>query len=236
MESSTVDLKAQRREHLKETLLGSQEGRLLMLGVAVAFAHACWLIIKLLVAPQEAQALIGVTIAAVVGGRAAGLVSGYSLGLGSGTIIPIVMIVETVFVLTFYPLFVFSWRHIVVVPRLKKTLDRIREAAETHQGKIQKYGVIGLFLFVWMPFWMTGPVVGAAIGFLLGLRVWVNLPVVLVGTYVAIVSWAFFLRHVHGWLASYSVYAPILLLAALIAVVVAGHWLHRTLQNHRNGS
>lgn len=235
-DSSVVELETQRKEPLRETLLGSQEGRLLLLGALVALAHVCWLMTKVLVAPEEAQALIGVTVASVLGGRAAGLVSGYSFGLGNGTVIPIVIVVETVFVLVLYPLFVFSWRHLLVVRWLKGTLDRIHRAAETHQGKIQRYGIIGLFAFVWMPFWMTGPVVGAVIGFLLGLKIWVNLPVVLIGTCTAIVSWAFFLRHVHGRMASYSAYAPILLLVGLVVLLVIGHWLHRTLRNRRNGS
>lgn len=235
-DSSAGELSVEQREPLRETLLASQEGRLLLIGVALAFIHACWLIFKLAASPEAAQALIGATVAAVVGGRAAGLVSGYSLGLGNAAVIPIVMIVETVYVLTLYPLFVFSWRHLVVIRRLKNVLARIRGAAEAHHGRIQKYGIIGLFVFVWMPFWMTGPVVGAAIGFLIGLRTWFNLPVVLIGTYAAIISWAFFLRHVHGWLASYSVYAPVLLLAGLLAIIIVGHRLHRTVQNHRNGS
>ena len=231
---SPSDLRVQRRRHLRATLLTSPEGRILLLGVAVALAFSLYLGIGVLVSPEETQLLIGVTATAAMFGRAAGLAFGYSLGLGHGTVIPIAMVVETVFVLTFYPLFVLGWRHLLVVKPLKNTFDRIHKAAEARRGTIQRYGLIGLFAFVWFPFWMTGPVVGSVIGFMLGLPAWLNMTVVLGGTYAAIVSWAFFLRHVHERIASYSSYAPIILVAVLIIIVVAGHLLQRTLHENRN--
>jgi hypothetical protein len=52
---------------------------------------------------------------------------------------------------------------------------------------------------VFVPFWMTGPVVGAIIGVLLGLKPRVNLAVVLSATYVAIFLWALLLDELHVW-------------------------------------
>jgi uncharacterized membrane protein len=213
--------------------VANAEGRILLLGVAVALAYVLWLAVKGYRSPEEAQILIGVTATAALFGRAAGLAFGYSLELGHGTVIPIAMVVETVFVLVFYPLFVLSWRRLLVLKLLKRTFDRIHKAAETHRGTIQKYGIIGLFVFVWFPFWMTGPVVGCVIGFLLGLRAWVNLTIVLTGTYVAILSWALCLRRVHGRVAAYSSDAPMILVALLIVVIVVGGLLHRIVQRNR---
>jgi hypothetical protein len=136
-------------------------------------------------------------------------------------------------VLIFYPLFVFSWRHLLVIKRLKKTFDRIHKAAEAHKDTVQRYGIIGLFAFVWFPFWMTGPAVGCVIGFLLGLRVWLNMTVVLAGTYAAIFGWAFFLRQFHERVASYSPYATVALVVLLVIVIMLGRFLQRTLQQNR---
>ena len=72
--------------------------------------------------------------------------------------------------------------------------DRIHKAADAHKETVRKYGIAGLFLFVWFPFWMTGPVVGCVIGFMIGLRIRLNLSIVLAGTYMAIIGWAVFLR------------------------------------------
>ena len=155
---------------------------------------------------------------------------GYTEGLKHSTVIPICIILETIYVLIFYPLFVFSWRRLLVVNRLKNVFKRTQRAAETHTDKVQKYGVIGLFVFVWFPFWMTGPVVGSVIGFLLGLRIWLNMTVVLAGTYAAIVGWAFVARHV----ASYSSYAAMVLIALLVFVIIVRHLLYRAFHESKD--
>ena len=225
---------SEQRNQLKVTLLGSSEGRLLLLGVALAFAYTFWLGVKLLLSPEDSQVLIGMTATHVLFGRAAGMAFGYSLALGHSAVIPVCMIVETIMVLIFYPLFVFSWRHLLVVNWLKNIFERTRKVAEARKGMVRRYGIIGLFVFVWFPFWMTGPMVGCAIGFLLGLRVWLNMAVVLGGTYVAIFGWAFFLRQFHDRVASYSSYAAMVLMALLVIIIIVGHLLHRGFHENKH--
>jgi uncharacterized membrane protein len=227
MEQPAGELDSEKNSRLKVTLLGSSEGRLFLTGIALALAYTFWLCIKVLFSPNDSQVLVGMTATGITFGRVASMAFGYSLGLGHRTVIPVCMVIETVFVLICYPLFVFSWRRLLVVNRLKKTFERTRKAAEAHKGAVQKYGIIGLFVFVWLPFWMTGPVVGCAIGFLLGLRTWLNMTIVLTGTYVAIFGWAFVLRQFHDRVASYSPHAAFILMILLVIIMGAGHLLHR---------
>jgi uncharacterized membrane protein len=177
---------------------------------------------------------MGMTATNIMFGRATAMVFGYSQELGHATVIPVCIIIETILVLLFYPLFVFSWRHLLVIKWLKNTFERIHKAAETHKDKVQKYGIIGLFVFVWLPFWMTGPVVGCVIGFLIGLKARINIPVVLAGTSVAIFGWAFFMRHVYDRVVSYTSYAAVIIMVLLIAIIVVGKFLHRNLQKRKN--
>ena len=79
--------------------------------------------------------------------------------------------------LILYPLFVLSWNRLIDIGRLGPYLARVHASAESQQGWVRRFGIAGLFLFVFVPFWMTGPVVGAIIGFLLGLRTAVNLAI-----------------------------------------------------------
>jgi uncharacterized membrane protein len=144
--------------------------------------------------------------------------------MGHGPVIVINALIETVLVLLFYPLFVLSWRHVVFLSILQKTMARAREAAERHQDKIRRYGIIGLFIFVWLPFWMTGPLVGCIIGFFLGLRPWLNLTVVLLGTYAAICGYALLLKELYTSVAKFGPYAPLFLLAAIIGILAIAHW------------
>jgi uncharacterized membrane protein len=227
------------KNQLKRALLNSPEGRCLLIGVALAFVFTLWLGIKLLLSPEDSQVLIGMTATEIMFGRAAGIAFGYSMGLGYSTVIPICIIIETILVLIFYPLFVFSWRHLLVIKRLKNIFERIRKAAETRKDTVRRYGIAGLFVFVWFPFWMTGPVVGCVIGFMIGLRIWLNMTAVLSGTYVAIIGWAVFLRQFHDRVASYSSYATatiatMALLILLFIIIIVGHLLHRTLHENRN--
>ena len=223
------DTNGGRASGLRVTLLAGPEGRLLLIAVALAFVYTLWLAFKVLTAPAESQILIGLTATTLVFGRAAGLAYAYSLGLGHAKVIPVTIVVETLHVLVFYPLFVFSWRHLLVIKSLKNIFERIHRAAETHKATIQRYGIVGLVSFVWIPFWMTGPVVGSVIGFLLGLPVWLNMTAVLVGTYIAIIGWAFFLREVHERIAAYDPYAAMALVMLLIVIVLVAHLLRRTL-------
>ncbi len=229
-EQSAEKLKPTKSNQLKVTLFGSSEGRLFLTGIALALVYTFWLGIKIVFSPEQSQILVGMTATGIIFGRAAGMAFGYSLGLGQKTVIPICMIIETVLVLVCYSLFVFSWRRLLVINRLKNVFERINKAAEAHKPKIQKYGIVGLFVFVWIPFWMTGPVVGCVIGFLLGLRTWVTITVVLSGTYVAIIVWSFVLHQFHEQVASYSSHAAMVLMILLIIVIAAGHLLQR--QNH----
>ena len=219
---------SEQRKFFKTTLLTQSEGRLLMVGVALAFVYAFWLGTKMLYSPEDSQALVGMTAAQIIFGRAAGMALGYSLDLKHSTIIPICIVIETILVLIFYPLFVLSWRRLLVVKWLKNIFERIRNAAEANKDIVRRYGIIGLFVFVWFPFWMTGPVVGCVIGFFLNLRVWVIMTAVLAGTVAAIFGWAFFLHNLLDQTASYSPYAAMVLMILLIAMIIAGHVLHRS--------
>jgi uncharacterized membrane protein len=136
------------------------------------------------------------------------------------------MAIETALVLVFYPLFVFSYRRLFVIKPLEETMARIRRGAEARQGAIMKFGIPGLLLFVWFPFWMTGPLVGSVIGFLIGLRTWVNLGTVLVGTWVAILCWGVLLRRMHDALERLGYYVPFVFVAFLLLVAVSIHIRH----------
>jgi hypothetical protein len=78
---------------------------------------------------------------------------------------------------------------------------------------------------VWFPFWMTGPVVGSAIGYLLGMPAWVTLSVVLAGTFVAIVGWAYVLFGLYTRAAVFAPWAPVLIVSLVILVILAVYFL-----------
>ena len=177
--------------------------------------------------PDSVLTYAGMTGLNLVVGRAAGLAFGYASGLGHAQVIPLNMLVETIKVLVLYPLCVLSGRQLIRLPRLQSLGKRMRHAAELRGGVVRKFGIVGLFVFVLTPLWMTGPVVGAIIGYMVGLRARVILPVVLGGTYVAIGMWGLLLNELNAWAASVNRFAPYVLVLALVLIAVALHGLGR---------
>jgi len=216
--------------HGWKELLATPEGRILEIGLIMALLFITVLGVGYLRFEEKAHIFLGMSATNILFGRAAGISFGYSFELGNVLVIIINIVIETILVLIFYPLFVFSWRSILVIKPLRRIMERTSIAAETHQDTIRKYGIIGLFMFVWIPFWMTGPMVGCAVGYLLGLRPWKNLTIVLSSTCLAVVCWALLLRKVHDKIAEYGPYASIVLVIAIILIVTVIYFL-RYLRN-----
>jgi uncharacterized membrane protein len=159
-------------------------------------------------------------------GRAAGMSFGYASNLSHATVIPANMVIETIQVLLVYPLFVLSVENLLDLPRLRPIFAKLRATAEARRGAVSNFGVAGLFIFVFMPFWMTGPAVGSIIGFLIGIRPWVNIAIVLSSTYVAICLWGLLLNELNKWASAFGHLAPFALVIAIVLLVLGGR-VHR---------
>ena len=212
---------------MRDTLFASVEGRILGLGLALTALMFLAFGIGWQLFPDSVLTYTAMTGLNLVIGRAAGMSFGYASGLDHAQVVPLNMLVESIQVLVIYPLFVLSWRQLIRVPRLQAFLARMHRAAQTHGGSVRQFGIIGLFVFVFVPFWMTGPVVGSIIGFLIGLRPWVNIVVVLGATYVAIGVWALLLNELSDWAATVNRFAPYALVLAIALILVVIQWLAR---------
>jgi uncharacterized membrane protein len=223
---------------MQVTLFASAEGRMLGIGLALTGLMLLAFGIGWHLFPDSVLTYAAMTGLNLVIGRAAGMSFGYASGLGHAQVVPLNMLVETIQVLVVYPLFALSWRQLIRVPRLQPFVKRMHHSAESQEGAVRKFGLIGLFVFVLVPFWMTGPVVGAIIGFLIGLRAWVNLAVVLVSTYVAIGVWGLLLNELNVWAATVNRFAPFALVIAIVLIAVAMHLFgrhrDRSAQNERS--
>jgi uncharacterized membrane protein len=216
--------------HIWRRLLATPEGHILEVGLILVLLFITVLGLGYIYYPEKAHVFIGMSATNILFGRAAGISFGYSFELGNVLVVITNIIIETILVLIFYPLFVFSWRSILVIKPLRRIMKRTSIAAEAHQDTIRKYGIIGLFMFVWIPFWMTGPMVGCAIGYLLGLSPWKNLTIVLSSTCLAVFCWALLLREIHDRVAEYGPYASIALVIIII-LIVSGIYFLRYMRN-----
>lgn len=208
-------------------LFNTTEGHILLCGLILSLLYIIWLAASYFFSPNTFQIYVGMTATHILFGLAAGMSFGYSLNFGHLIVFPINLAIEMIMVMLIYPLFALGWRNLLVIKRLNKFMRRIEKAAKENEGKIHRYGIPGLILFVCIPFWMTGPVVASVIGFFLGLRPWVNMFVVLSGITIASSGWAILLKELHEKVADFSPFAPMILVLIIIVIVVAGYLLER---------
>ena len=103
-----------------------------------------------------------------------------------------------------------------------RQLERVRRTAERHTAKVEPLGALGLWIFVFFPFWSTGALVGGVVGYLLGMRAWVVFGSVITGHILSVLSLVFFFDAMasvaeslnSGW----ARFAPWVVLAALALV------------------
>ena len=153
-------------------------------------------------------------------GRAAGISYGFAVEFSDSFIVLINIIIEFIIVMIIYPLFVFSWNKSLNTELFKNMVLKVEEQKIKYKYFFDKYGKYGLFLFVWFPFWMTGPVIGSIIGFLIGIRHYTTMIIVLTGTSFAIVIWTVFLKELILLLNQISSNASYILLTLFILLVI----------------
>ena len=211
-------------------LINTSEGQILVAGLSLTLVGLLAMGLIALWDPAMSSMIGVMVLTNITVGRSVSMSIGYASGYGHMLVIPVNMITETILVFLFYPVFVFSLQKLVIIRPLEKLLDKTRVAAERHQATVRKYGVIGLFTFVWFPFWMTGPVVGSALGYLLQFPAWLTMASVLAGTYIAMVAWGVFLLDLQKRAESMGSSAPVVIIMIFLAIAIVSYFLQK---NHK---
>lgn len=205
------------------SLLKHKEGQILLLGFLLLGGYFILLLLCAIFYSNYFQQLLSITVTNVIFGRMAGLSIGVASQMDTTFLVFFNFFIESIMVIILYPLFVFSWNKLdfVSYPPLNRYLERSKKNAHKYQPLIQRYGVIGLILFVLTPFAMTGPVVGSFVGFLIGFRHRVTLAVVLSSTFIAIIIWIYLIKNFEEQLVAYS---DMLMTGLFIAIAVLLLW------------
>ena len=209
----------------------STEGKILVIGSMMFAAFMIVMFGSLLIDADYYKAITGVSVGHLFFGRAAGLSVGFAFGLSSVTVVLMNFIIEVIMVLVIYPLFILSWNQLLNIGKFKAWMESTRANAQKYHDKIERYGMIGLFVFVWFPFWMTGPVVGAIIGYIMGLRHRVTLSIVLAGTLLATICWALFISYIQEWARSIDPMAPWYIVGVIAFIVFTAYVVRRVRRN-----
>ena len=156
-------------------------------------------------------------------GRGVAIAKAVEMGMHPGWVIFLATYVVAVTVFLFYPVLILAYRNLTGGQPVDRRMKGIIESAEKNVERFSQFKVIGIFVFVWLPFFMTGVVVGAVLGYLLGLKTWTNMATVVLGTLSAAVCWLYTYDHLYGWLVQIHSQIPAIFTAVLIATLI----LHR---------
>jgi len=200
--------------------VSSQAGKIFLAGILLFILYIGAIAGIYLYSSEDAYNLIIMTFSNLFFGRAAGISFGFTAHFSDITIMLINMFIEFLTVMLIYPLFVLSWEKSLDIKMLRTFFIKVREQRVKYKDLFDKYGVYGLFIFVWFPFWMTGPVVGSLIGFLIGVKHYTTMFVVLGGTFLATAIWTYFLKELINLLTYLSSYAGYILLGTFIVIGV----------------
>ncbi|UCD25014.1 MAG: small multi-drug export protein, partial [Gemmatimonadota bacterium] len=164
-------------------------------------------------------------------GRAISIADGIATGFGSAYLVFQNGLEDIILLLVLYPWVVAAYEGVSGHRWLKGTIDRVRRTAERNRKVVEPWGVIGLWTFVFFPFWSTGALVGGVVGYLLGMRTWVVFTSVFAGHVLSVVSLVWFFDQTRGVLASFGQgwvrFLPWIVLAALLLGTLAWRGIRR---------
>jgi uncharacterized membrane protein len=166
------------------------EVKILLTGLILSFLSCLYLMYLLFTNPGLHRVLSSAAIVHIMGGRALGIATCLSADISLFYTILYNFFLEVVIVLITYGTVVLIMRSIIQSKLFHGAVRQAELAAQDQKTNIKKYGAIGLFLFVMLPFFMTGPVIGSIIGYLLNYRAINNFLIVFSGTLSSIVIYA----------------------------------------------
>jgi len=193
-----VPLKTEPKE---PQLYQTAEGRVLWAGVVLSIFLILLIAYYLFTDPVKARTLTLVFFAHAFGGRAAavGLCIMHDMKFIETLIYNFFLEIQLVSIA--YSLFVLSLTNYIKVKWIVRIANQMMCNADRNRNKIEKYGWLGVFLFVMAPLPGTGPVMGTFLGYLLKLGIWRNFSAALSGTFGALLLWTlcfeFMEKHLH---------------------------------------
>ena len=166
------------------------EVKILLIGLVLTALNGIYFLYLLFTDPGLYKVLSSTAIIHIMGGRALGIVTCLSADISLFYTILYNFFLEVVIVLIAYGIVVLVMRNIIQPKLFDSAVRQAELTAQRQKTKIKKYGSFGLFLFVMFPFFMTGPVIGAIIGYLLHYRAINTFLIVFSGTLASIMIYA----------------------------------------------
>ena len=179
------------------------EIKILFAGLSLSFLTCLYLVYLLFADPSLYRVLSSTAIVHLMGGRALGVAACLTADISLVYTILYNFLLEAIIVLVAYGTVVLIMRNLIQPKLFRSAVRQAELAAQDQKTNIKKYGTVGLFVFVMLPFLMTGPVIGSIIGYLLNYKVVNNFLIVFSGTLSAIVIYALIGNNIVDYVSQY---------------------------------
>lgn len=198
----------------------SLEGLIFLIGCLLLIAQVILFTIFTHYVPGIKKGLFPVIAADLLGGRGVSISVGLEMGLSKFQVIFISVIFNLTYLFILYPLFIYFYEHLVKMRFIGKAVDSTQRTAEKHQARIERWGALGIAIFVWIPLFSTGSLVGSIIGTLIGMRTGVVISVVVPAMVISAISWAFIFDYLFELAVGAGKVIPSIFVGSILGLVI----------------
>lgn len=144
--------------------------------------------------------------------------AGYELKMPEWFVIYQCFMQDTIICCYTFALFARAFKRFAHWPIIGPNIAAAHQAAIDHSHIIRPYGMIGLSLFVIVPMWATGPIVGTIIGYIIGLGAFTTLVTISVSCLVCTIFYVEF----YSWLRDFNPGVALGLMGVLLVFATFG--------------
>mgnify|MGYP005861488903 CR=1 FL=1 len=143
---------------------------------------------------------------------------------------------DIIMLMILYPWVIRAYESTLKKNVVGRGIGRVTATAEGHQNWLEPLGAIGLWAFVFFPFWSTGALVGGVVGYLLGMRTRVVFAVVILGHGLSVVTLVFFVEWIYPHLEAFNSGLARYFAWIVLAVLFLVAWIYQFATRSRRES
>jgi uncharacterized membrane protein len=160
-----------------------------IIGMILLVIEISIIIVLFLSKPSLSLKIISMVIAFHLGGRLAIIGTGLEFNFSTLTILLIILTYLTAFLLIMLSVIGFLWAKAQKIKLFKNFVETRMKKAEQRAETMKKWSWIGLVIFVWLPFPMTGAIMGFLIARAEGYKSLTSIMIAIPSMWFGVVCW-----------------------------------------------
>jgi uncharacterized membrane protein len=165
-------------------------------------------------------------------GRLAFIGLGLEYGLKSPLIIFIIIFYNTTYLLILNSLIVYFWEQTKKLNIINHFIESIKKKARVRTQTLKKWNWFSISLFVWLPFPMTGAVMGSLVAYLEGYNIKNALLMVIPSMWIGVICWTLWFDELYEFIEKFGKGKTIILTICLIILPLL-FYLYKNLREAR---